>query len=97
MKPKKTARWFALDKNEPLAFFRWHLDAVTGERGSIKNPQAERMALLPAEQAALIGAAPLYPLTGTSRSCFDVYFFASIECKMNTQKIGLGRYCKIRL
>ncbi|MDX0442483.1 SOS response-associated peptidase [Sinorhizobium medicae] len=38
-KPKKTARWFALDSSEPLAFFAGIWTPWTGERGSMKNPR----------------------------------------------------------
>ncbi|MBP2238778.1 putative SOS response-associated peptidase YedK [Sinorhizobium kostiense] len=38
-KPKRTARWFALDKSEPLAFFAGIWTPWKGERGSMKNPR----------------------------------------------------------
>lgn len=41
-KPKKTARWFALDNSERIAFFRWHLDAVDGRARLNEEPAAWR-------------------------------------------------------
>ncbi|MDW9906048.1 SOS response-associated peptidase [Sinorhizobium meliloti] len=38
-KPKKTARWFAIDDNQPLAFFAGIWRPWRGARGSMKNPR----------------------------------------------------------
>jgi len=38
-KPRKTKRWFAVDENEPLAFFAGIWTDWRGVRGSMKNPR----------------------------------------------------------
>lgn len=38
-KPKKTKRWFAINEEQPLAFFAGIWTGWKGERGSMKNPR----------------------------------------------------------
>ncbi|EKJ94775.1 hypothetical protein C241_15798 [Bradyrhizobium lupini HPC(L)] len=38
-KPRKTKRWFAINEDQPLAFFAGIWTAWSGSRGSLKNPR----------------------------------------------------------
>lgn len=61
-KPRKTKRWFAINKAEPLAFFAGVWTEWSGTRGSMKNPregQHELFAFLTTEPNAVVK--PIHP------------------------------------
>ena len=61
-KPKKTKRWFALNEDEPLAFFAGIWTTWTGVRGSQKTPRAgshELFGFLTCEPNDVVG--PIHP------------------------------------
>lgn len=60
--PKKTARWFAINDKQPLAFFAGIRTPWKGARGSMKNPRVgehELFAFLTCEANALVK--PIHP------------------------------------
>ena len=61
-KPKKTKRWFAIDKSTPLAVFAGIWTDWSGERGSMKNPRPgdhELFGFLTTEPNAVVK--PIHP------------------------------------